>query len=221
MATQQPKPALVALDALKGELSESELATLADIAKDIKGATDKIVSAARRWMELSPETQQKVVDATAGGFKDFWARLTRVGLGQLHPQLAMGTSHAAKMLAHLPLEQQQYYLEHLIPVAITNDKGRQDEMMMAPESMTQEIKNQVFEFKRPSTVKVRSIAEQRAWLLEQKRKEKAKEERQDGMTRIERAGWTLEGGRIFIKPEKLEKGLTKAEVARMLRDFSL
>lgn len=45
------------------------------------------------------------------------------------------------------------------------------------------------------------------------------QERQDGMKRVERVGWSVEGGKVWVKPDKVESGITRRDLLTMLRDL--
>lgn len=189
------------------------------ILTDLNSAHAKIQKAARKWVTLSEETRDQVIAATPSGMRAIWEKLEAVGNGELHPRLVTADGIAARYLSRLPLKEQEKHLDELIEVAVIHNRSP-DVMRIDVEAMSSFQRQQVFDVK-GSSVRIRTIAEQRAWLAEQKRKEQAREERAE-TTRIDRPGrWKVENGRVYVAPEKIESGLTKRDVAGMLRDLNL
>lgn len=189
------------------------------ILTDLNRAHNAIAKAARKWLTLSEDTRDQVIEATPQGMRDIWLKLDRVGSGTLHPRLVTSSGLASRYLSKLPIEEQERYLSELIEVAIRRG-GRADILRVDVENMSSLQRQQVFAVT-GNTVKVRSIAEQKAWLADREQKEREKDAHAE-TTRIDRPGrWTVEKGRVFISPEKIEVGLTKRDVAAILRDLGL
>lgn len=189
------------------------------ILKDLNGAYQKIQKAGRKWITLSEETRETVIEATPLGMREIWTKLERVGTGQLHPRLVTAQGIAARYLAKLPLDEQEKHLTDLIEVSIMRGR-RPDVIRMDIEAMSNFQRQQVFHAS-GSSVRIRTIPEQRAWLAERERLEGEKAKKEE-TTKITRPGrWTVEGGRVYVASEKIESGLTKRDVADMLRDLNL
>ena len=39
------------------------------------------------------------------------------------------------------------------------------------------------------------------------------------MKKVERVGWRVEAGKVWVKPDKVETGLTRRDLVTMLRDL--
>lgn len=199
-------------------LSGSEGQIVEEILTDIKGAQDRLLRAAKKWVNLSERTRGRVIEATPASYREFWSRLDRVGRGELHPQLANVGGLPARYLGRLPVDEQERYLRDLIPVAVTV-RNKPDVLLVDVAVMSSRQRAQVFKVA-GQTVHVRSVAEQRAWLADQEQRRLAREEMESGLARVERPGrWTVEKGKVWIAPEKVESGLTKRDMLTMLRDL--
>lgn len=204
------------------EFSPADLASLDGILRDLKGAQDKIAAAARKWVALDAGLRRRVIEATPPSVRDIWDRLDRVGSGSLHPLLATAQGLAARYLGRLPLQEQEHYLRERIPVAIVAN-GALDVLAVDVQAMSSAQRMQVFAAAGGS-LKVRDVAEQRAWLAAKERDaaEKAARDlaREVGSAVIERKGrWTVRGGRAYVDAAKVEHGLTQRDAVELLRDL--
>ena len=219
VTTTKPELGPITLD-LRG-VSQEDLATVSEILREIKGATERVVKAARRWVEMPEEVRERVVRGSPATLRDVWHRLERIGMGQMHPLLWGSYGHNANLLARLPLQDQERYLAEKIPVAVVSSNGRPDIQRIALEDLGATLRLQVFK-SAGRTVQVRTVAEQRAWLAEQQRRRELEEERDTGITRIDRPGrWKVEKNRVWVDPAKLETGLTLKDLAQMMRDLKV
>ena len=215
--TTEPTLGPISLD-LRG-VSRADTEVVAEILRDLKSASDRVVKAARKWVELPEETRTAVVEGSPRTLRDVWARLDRIGTGAMHPLLWSMHGHAANLLAKLPMDQQEKFLAEKVPVAVVSASGRADIHRIAIEDMGAETRLQVFAV-RGNQVTVRTVAEQRAWLVEKSRKEALAAERESQVTRIERPGrWVVEKGRVFPDAARVESGFTLADVLKMVKDL--
>ena len=113
-----------------------------------------------------------------------WDRLEQVGAGELHPRLVTAQGLSARYLSRLPIAQQDKYLTNRFDVAV----GEDDVLKVDLNEMTTEYRRQVFDTTSPSHIKVRTIAQQRAWLAQEKVKTTAEKTRLNRMTSIDRPG---------------------------------
>lgn len=168
--------------------------------------------------QMSPDGQEEFIRAFPASSRQFWKRIQLVARGELYPSLATKTGRAAQYLAKLPIEDQRRYETELIPVAITDERGRQDVLNMDVEDMSGHLLAQVFAGSGDRR-RIRDIAEQRAWVADQVRKRQATEEREAGAVRIERARWIVERGKVYPTPAGVEKGFTRSDLGRMIADL--
>lgn len=209
----------IEVDTLRG-ISPDDKRILSEILTDLTGAADRIRRAGSKWVSLSEKTRDKVLENIPSTWKVFFQRLQRVGEGSLHPHLYSATGYAASCLGRLPIEEQDKYIRELIPVSVMSGRTP-DVLRIDVEDMSAAQRSQVFK-QAGKSVSIRSIPEQRAWLAEQKRKQDKEDDAELGLTDITRAGrWRVHKGRVFIDPDKVESGLTKKDVALMLRDLSI
>lgn len=185
-----------------------------------EGATvaKRIAKMGQLLVAMSPTGRDEFIAQFPPSSRQFWRRVHAVGEGRLYPTLATKIGRAAEYLGKLPLEEQARCEVELIPVAIVDERGRQDILRMDVEAMSSEIRAQVFHAVGP-TVRLRSIDEQRAWLAEKARKAHAKEEREEAGVRIDRPDWTAEKGKIWPKASLMDKGITRQMLGRMLADL--
>lgn len=189
------------------------------ILTDLNRAHNSIAKAARKWITLSEETRDQVIEGTPQSMRDIWRKLDRVGAGTLHPRLVTSSGLASRYLGKLPIEEQEKHLTELVEVAITKN-GRADVLRVDVENMSSLQRQQVFAVT-GNSVKIRSIPEQKAWLAAREQKEREKEIH-TATTRIERPGrWTVEKGKVFVDPTKMDTGLTKRDILSMLKDLGL
>jgi hypothetical protein len=185
---------------------------------DLKAGMDRIAKAARRWVEFSEEVRAKLREAAPPAFGDMWDRLERIGNGSMSPMLYALHGRGAKLLAKMPVSDQERWLSDRVPVLVMKG-NKPDELRVAVEHLSAEQQLQVFKVD-AAGVRIRSIPEQRAWVEAQKVKREERESRGTGITKIDRPGrWRVEKGRVFVHPDKVAAGLTKNEVAMILRDL--
>lgn len=215
--TDDSERRLITTPLVLDDLTAEDRQYLDEILADLKGAADRIAAAGRKWVKLDTGLRQRIVDATPAGMRDVWLRLERVGMGTLHPQLATTAGIAARYLGRLPMSEQERYLQERIPVLVVN--GREPDILRIDVgALSRGQRKQVF-VNAGGTVRVRSIDEQRAWLADQAQREQRKEQRNE-VLRIDRPGrWKVDGGKVYVAAEKVENGLTKKDVAQMLRDL--
>lgn len=196
-------------------LSRTEQELLASIMQDVKRGLDAIMRAARTWMELSEKARGRIVEQTRPSLRDFWTKLERVGAGELHPQLATVSGLAARYLGKLPIEEQERYLRDGIPVASLRNK---DFRLVDVVLMTEEQRKQVFRASGQG-VAVRSVEEQRAWLADQAARRVLQREKLAGLKTVDRVGWSVRSGKVFVKASRVETGLTRRDLETMLKDL--
>ncbi len=199
-------------------LSAPEQQLLSDIMSDVKRGVDAIRRAAGRWMELSEKARGRIVEQTRPSLRDFWGRLEAVGTGALHPQLATVSSLAGRYLGKLGLEEQELYLREGIEV-VTVAGRRHDVRRVDVVLMSEEQRKLVFRTAGNGTVSVRTVEEQKALLADQAAKRVLAAEAAAGLKSVDRVGWAVTGGRVFVKPERVKLGLTKKDLQTMLGDL--
>lgn len=84
-------------------LSKTEQQVLLDILNDARLSAERLRMAAVKWMDLPEESRSKIVKGSPASLREFWGKLTRVGMGALHPQLSLVGGKAATLLGKLPL----------------------------------------------------------------------------------------------------------------------
>ena len=199
-------------------LTTDQQAVLREILRDIQVSVDKMAKAAQRWVELPEKARKRIVEQTNPSLRQFWQRLEKVGMGQLHPLLLTVAGSAATLLGKMPLDDQDKYLRELIPVAVK--KGRAwDERLVDVAEMSEEQKKQVFKVSSDGTVTVRSKEAQIQWIAAADAKRLQEDLAADALRKVERTGWKVEKGRVWLKPAALEAGLTRKQVEQMLRDL--
>ena len=196
-------------------LSKAEHEVLMAIMADIKRGLDATLRAARAWVEFPEKARARIVEQTKPNMREFWAKLQRVGTGLLHPQLATMSGLAARYLGKLALEEQEKYLRDGIPVVTARTRG--DFRLLDVVSMSEDQRKQVF--KVAGKVAVRSVEEQRSWLADQAAKRLLKREAAAGLKKVDRVGWSVERGRVWVKSNRVEAGLTKRDLEVMLKDL--
>lgn len=199
-------------------ISKADREVLADILNDARLSAERLARAAQKWVMLSEATRAKVIEQCNPSLRDFWGRLTRVGEGLLHPQLVMIGGKAASCLGKLPLEDQERYLRERVPVVIRRGRGF-DVRLVDVAEMTDEQRRQVFKVSDSGVVTVRDEEAQKAYFANRAAQLLVERERVDAMKKVERVGWRVEGGRVWVKPDKVETGLTRRDVLTMLRDL--
>ena len=198
-------------------LSRPEQEVLVEIMADIKKSLDGIRRAAAKWVELPERARAKIVEQTRPSLRDFWAKLERVGSGMLHPQLATVSGLAARYLGKLGIEEQERFLRDGIPV-VEVKRGRYDTRLMDVVMMSEEQRKQVFRVAGQGCA-VRTVEEQQVWLADQAAKRLLKSEATDRLKKVDRVGWSVAGGRVFVKAARVESGLTLRDLETMLKDL--
>lgn len=215
---------LVSAPLVLESLTAREQELIDDILRDLKSSFDRFAAAGRKWVGLDEKLKGKIVAATPPAQRDIWDRLERVGLGTLHPQLVPVRGLAARYLGRLPIADQGRYLAERIPVAITID-GKPDVLAIDVSAMTARQRMQVFHVGTGGALRVREIAEQRAWLADRERVEREKERAATERARlrgreIHRAGkWDVRSGKVFFDPEYAKAGLSRKDVKQLLKDL--
>lgn len=199
-------------------ISKGDREILADILNDARLSAERLARAAAKWVSLPEGTRAKVVEQCNPSLRDFWSRLSRVGEGLLHPQLVMIGGKAASCLGKLPLEDQERYLRERVPVVVRRGRGFDTRLVDVAE-MTEEQRRQVFKVADSGAVAVRDEEAQKAYFANRAAQLLVEREKADAMKKVERVGWLVEGGRVWVKPEKVESGLTRRDVVTMLRDL--
>jgi len=70
-----------------------------------------------------------------------------------------------------------------------------------------------------SAVTVRDEEAQKSYFSNRAAQLLVEQERQDGMKKVERVGWKVEGGKVWVKEDKVESGITRRDLLTMLRDL--
>jgi hypothetical protein len=199
-------------------VSKAERDVLVDILNDARLSAERLAKAAAKWVGLSPATRARVVEQCNPSLRDFWARLTRVGEGLLHPQLVMIGGKAATCLGKLPLEDQDRYLRERLPVVVRRGRGFDTRLVDVAE-MTEDQRRQVFKVADSGAVVVRDEEAQKSYFANRAAQLLVERERADAMKKVVRVGWRVEGGKVWVAPDKVESGLTRRDLVTMLRDL--
>ena len=199
-------------------ITADQQAVLAEILSDIKLSIDRLARAAKRWVELPEKARRRIIDQTNPSYRDFWAKLDRVGRGELHPQLATVGGTAARLLGKLSLPEQERYLRELVPVVVVKGRGW-DVRQVDVAEMSEEQRKQVFKMSSDGVVTVREVEAQKVWLADKAAREIMISEAAESLRKVERQGWRVEKGRVWVKPAAVEAGLTKKQVQQMLKDL--
>ena len=199
-------------------LSKAEQDVLLDIMTDVKRSLDGIRRAAARWVELPEKARAKIVEQTRPSLRDFWAKLERVGAGALHPQLATVSGLAARYLGKLGIEEQERFLRDGIPVVEVKRGRNYDTRLLDVVLMSEEQRKQVFRVAGQGCA-VGTEEEQKVWLADQAAKRLLRQEAADRLKKVDRVGWSVAGGKVFVKPARVEAGLTLRDLETMLKDL--
>ena len=199
-------------------LTKGERETLAEILNDARLSAERLARAGARWVEMSEVSRQKIVAQSNPSLRDFWARLERVGHGMLHPQLVMIGGRAASYLGKLPLEEQDRYLRERVPVVVRRGKGWDVKLVDVAE-MSEDQRRQVFKVADDGSVAVRDEEGQKGYFANRAAQLMVEKSRLDGMKKVERIGWSVESGKVFVKKDKADTGLTRRDLLTMLRDL--
>lgn len=207
---------LPALD-LRG-LPVDEREGVAAVFADLAAGAELIQRAGMRWVRLEGSTRDKVLASVPSHWREFLARLQRVGTGELHPQLYAVGGRAATTLGRLPLAEQERYLTDRLPVVI--EKGGAFDLVRKDVASLSEIeRKQVFAKQADGSYVVRSRTAQELWLREHKAKLAARRLADRALSVVRPDRWSVKGGRVFVDPAKVKAGLTRAEVLAILRDL--
>jgi hypothetical protein len=199
-------------------LTAEQRTALDEILRDVQTSVDRLARAAKRWVELPPRAREKIIEQTNPSFREFWKRLESVGSGALHPQLATVGGTAARLLGRLPLEEQDRYLRELLPVVVTKGRGW-DVRLVDVAELTEDQRKQVFKLASDGGVTVREVEAQKVWVADRIAKRLVEASGGEALTRVERAGWRVERGRVWVKPGLVEGGITRKQLERMLADL--
>ena len=85
--------------------------------------------------------------------------------------------------------------------------------------MTEDQRRQVFKVSDSGAVTVRDEEAQKSYFSNRAAQLLVEQERQDGMKKVERVGWRVEGGKVWVKEDKVESGITRRDLLTMLRDL--
>jgi hypothetical protein len=199
-------------------LTAEQRTALDEILRDVQTSVDRLARAAKRWVELPPRAREKIIEQTNPSFCEFWKRLESVGSGVLHPQLATVGGTAARLLGRLPLEEQDRYLRELLPVVVTKGRGW-DVRLVDVAELTEDQRKQVFKLASDGGVTVREVEAQKVWVADRIAKRLVEASGGEELTRVERSGWRVERGRVWVKPSLVEGGITRKQLERMLADL--
>lgn len=199
-------------------LSKHEREVLTDILNDARLSAERLAKAAAKWVDLSEASREKIVEQSTPSLREFWARLTRVGEGLLHPQLVMIGGRAATALGKLPLEDQERYLRERVPVLVRRGRGF-DMRLVDVAEMTEDQRRQVFKVSDGGEVTVRDEEAQKNYFANRAAQLLVERERAEALKKVERVGWRVELGKVWVKPDKVESGLTRRDLLTMLRDL--
>jgi hypothetical protein len=197
-------------------LSKAEHELLNSIMADIKRGLDATMRAARTWLALSEKARARIVEQTRPSLRDFWTKLERVGAGELHPQLATVSGVAARYLGKVSLAEQELYLRDGIPVVLATRS--RDVRLVDVVMMSEEQRKQVFKVAGAGWA-VRTVEEQKHWLADQAARRLLRQEAKSTLKKVDRVGWSVERGRVFVKAGRVKEGLTKRDLETMLRDL--
>lgn len=199
-------------------ITREEQSVLQEILRSVQVSMDSLAKAAQLWIGLPSKTRKRIVNQTNASYQDFWDKLDRVGRGELHPQLATVGGTAAKLLGKLPLEAQEKYLRELVPVVVSKGKGWDTRLVDVAE-MSEDQRKQVFKMAADGTVTVREAEAQQVWLSEKAARRLLQDGVAESLRKVERNGWRVEKGRVWVKPASIEAGLTRRQVEQMLKDL--
>lgn len=191
---------------------------LAEILRDMQASVDRLAKAARKWVELPEKARARIVEQTNPSFREFWTRLEKVGNGVLHPQLATVGGTAARLLGKLPLDDQDRYLREMLPVVIHKGRGW-DVRLVDVGALSEDQRKQVFKLSSDGAVTVREVEAQKVWLADRAAKRVLENAAGAALTRVDRAGWMVEKGRLWVKPSLVENGITRKQLEKMLADL--
>lgn len=199
-------------------LTADQKETLAEIFREVQASVDRLARAARKWVDLPEKARARIVEQTNPAFREFWTRLEKVGLGTLHPQLATVGGTAARLLGKLPLDDQDRYLREMLPVVIHRGRGW-DVRLVDVGALSEDQRKQVFKVAADGSVIVRDEEMQKAWLSEKAAKKVLEHAAGELMTKVERAGWRVEKGKLWVKPQLVENGISRRQLEKMLADL--
>lgn len=199
-------------------LSKNEQQVLLDILNDARLSAERLRLAAVKWMELPEGSRAKIVTGSPVSLRAFWARLTRVGMGSLHPQLSLVGGKAATLLGKLPLVEQERYLRDRMPLVVRKGRGF-DVRLMDVAELSEEQRKQVFRVADDGSVVVRDEEEQKVYFSRKAAALLVQAAQLDGLKTVVRAGWKVERGRVWVREEKAAAGLTEKDLLMMMRDL--
>lgn len=173
---------------------ESSVMRLAEL---LKTATTQVLQAAELLCELLDKTElePEEIARRAGVPAAFIQGLERVGRKQMHPDLFMAQSPGERALRSLPYSVQTKHLEIPVEVLVIGDSGKTDVLRAAVNTLSPEQTKMVF-----CRDRIRSAAEQRAWLEGKILRAKMVAQSVDDPFRV--VGKSL----VVLKPCKLEMG---------------
>jgi hypothetical protein len=153
---------------------------------------DEDASVKERIMEEHPEITEDVIET-----------FERIGRRQLYYRLCLLEAPGIRALKRCPYSEQVRYMDEPIPMLLLNGKDSTDSLTVSVNALTPEQVRQVF-----GAHRVRTLAEQRAWLENQKSKPQPIAKREP---------YTIGKGRItFHEPVTL----SASDMARLLAEIA-
>lgn len=127
---------------------------LEDAGKILVALIDEDASVKERIMEEHPEITEDVLET-----------FERIGRRQLYYRLCLLEAPGIRALKRCPYSEQVRYSTDPIPMLLLNGNDSADQLSVAVHALNQEQVRQVF-----SSHRIRTVAEQRAWLESQRAK---------------------------------------------------
>lgn len=169
----------------------------------------KAATIAREEVAKDPSWPERACEETPGLRIEFVNRFTGIGVKYL-AELCVMECPGAKKLRKLPLHVQERYIRELVPVMFEGRNGW-EELHIDLQNLTKAQAEQVFDKER-----VRSTAEQRAWLLDQR--EQKRQAQSLTALALANTGLPYRVTRTHFLFGDPEHALTWKQVARLLKD---
>jgi hypothetical protein len=138
-------------------------------------------------LAIDPDGVDKICEAIPGLPKDVIYKFESLGRREIRPELLISDAPGVKMLAALPYSVQEKYISSPIPVLVASD-GAVTTLNVSIQSLTPNQCKQVF-----AKHHVKDLGEQRAYIEDQRRREKAQKEEIDVMP------YTISGGKVTFR----------------------
>lgn len=181
---------------------------------EVKQIGELIMQGIQAWLDAgkllvkvldSGESLESVANR-CGLSKDVLYRFEQIGRSQLYPKLLASTSEGARALSLCGFSEQKQFSESPIPVLIEGN-GKYEVLNIEMDNLTPRQVKQVF-----CRGHVRTNAEQRAWIEDQKAKEKAKYIDESAIT----MPYVIRGKTVqFVRGAEMTKQELTAILARM------